>query len=1056
MAKDNFFDRLTRLMRSGPALQRKIKGQDYKASYDRALSNSNLGFRGHAGFGKESSPFSALGAYGILDRMARYSTFSTMEQTAEISTCLDIYADEICASDDKGRCLSVYSENPEIKGALEELFIDTINVDFNLRPWSRNMSKYGDFFLFVEVVPDVGVISCTPIPVNELERDEGFDPQDPAAVRFKWLNRGNKILENWQVIHMRILGNDMMLPYGTCHEASTKILTKTGIKEIKDIVVGDFVANFDKTEQKKVYSKVLGVKNSGNKQCCELRTKHNFLQTTEEHWISVYKDGEFTDKQVKNINVGDFLVIDRNHNLSTNVKINKTFDKTNKNGWQNSKKYVPECVDEEFAQLFGFLLGDGWRIKNAISFACGVNQEQNDFYAKILEKYSGKNIRTSQDKTQMIIGSKMLSSVFLNMGFVGKASTKRIPSWVYGLSEKHKKAFIKGFVDADGSCSNIDKWKCKRYQIEIANYDLCKDLKTLIQSIGYKSGQIGTRTRKSGQIGTRKFKKILPSYYFYFFETNLVQPKKNDVKNRISNDFIVEPVISKHEIGKRETYDIWVEHSDHNFYANGIVTHNSVLDGARRVHSQLTLMEDAMLTYRVVRSPERRVFYIDIGNTAPNDVPSFMEATKAALRSNTLVDRQNGRTDQRYNPISIEEDYFIPIRGEAGGTKIETLAGGQHVSATEDVEYLQKKLFAALKVPRAYFGYDEGVGSKATLASEDVKFSRTISIMQKIIIAEFNKLAILHLYAKGFDGEDLVNFELFLTNPSSIAVQQKLALWNDRMDIAAKAKEAGLVGEEWIQEEILGFTPEDISKTKHARKEDVLFAKELEAIAVSDESQERHATVDPFDPSNYQVPGAEVEKNPASGGQPGVTDSELVKGIAKFDQDGQIMKSETAPGVSPVKATPYATRMRRNDKRQVGQGGIGNLGMPNFKRMLDYSGKHQYNTDIYDTDFANRKNEHFEMERSLKKSVEVPRSIRKMLDEMDRSIGRNKTKILVETFEKQEREQETSDKLSLLLEQAFPENTSLLNEINIPGKDLLEGEEDLETSEIIKDLEKDD
>lgn len=664
MAKDNFYQRLTRLFRSGPAIQRRIKGQDYKAFYDKSLAHRNLGYRGPAPFGKESSPFSMLGGYGILDRIARYSEFSEMEWTGEIGAALDIYADESCATDEKGKAFHIYSENTEIKKALEELFYDTMNVEFSLRPWIRNLVKYGDFFLYNEIIPDIGIINCTPLPVNELEREEGFDPEDPAAIRFKWLTRGNKTLENWQITHFRILGNDLFLPYGT-----------------------------------------------------------------------------------------------------------------------------------------------------------------------------------------------------------------------------------------------------------------------------------------------------------------------------------------------------------------------SVLESARRIWKQLTMMEDAMLVYRVVRSPERRVFYIDVGQTAPNDIPSFMEAAKAALRSNTLTDRQNGRNDFRYNPVSVDEDYFIPTRGDTNGTKIETLAGGQHVSATEDVEYLQKKLFSALKVPRAYLGYDESLSSKSTLAQEDIRFSRTINIIQKIIIAEFNKLAMLHLYAKGFDGEDLVDFELFLSNPSSVALQQKLALWNDRIDIASKFKESGLVSENWIQTELLSFTKEDITKEKELRKEDILYQKEMEAIAVSDENQERQAVVDPFDQSSYQVPGADVEKQ-AVNVEPGMPDNELVSSISKFDSEGNVLRMDIPPGQSPVQATPYATHRRRNDKRRVGMGGDFNLQNPQFAKMLDMGGKNKGNADPYDYEFLkkNNLNEEFranekeilEMKKVLRKPPTLSFEMRKMLERMSRGINLRKNKVILEGFDKRldEEMNKTGDLLS--------------------------------------------
>ena len=141
---------------------------------------------------------------------------------------------------------------------------------------------------------------------------------------------------------------------------------------------------------------------------------------------------------------------------------------------------------------------------------------------------------------------------------------------------------------------------------------------------------------------------------------------------------------------------------------------------------------------------------------------------------------------------------FLPVRGGESGTKIDTLAGGQNTAAIEDVEYIQKKLFAALKIPKAYLGYDEEVGSKATLAQEDIRFSRSIQRIQKTIIAELNKMAMIHLYSHGYEGEDLLDFTLKLSNPSSIAQQQKLELIRSKFEIAGTAPE-GVVSRKWIR-----------------------------------------------------------------------------------------------------------------------------------------------------------------------------------------------------------------------------------------------------------------
>ena len=178
--------------------------------------------------------------------------------------------------------------------------------------------------------------------------------------------------------------------------------------------------------------------------------------------------------------------------------------------------------------------------------------------------------------------------------------------------------------------------------------------------------------------------------------------------------------------------------------------------------------------------------------------------------------------------MSVDEDYFIPVRGGDTGTKIESLAGGQNTSAIEDVEYIQKKLFAALKIPKAYLGYDEDIGAKATLAQEDIRFSRTITRIQKTVLAELNKLAMIHLYAHGFADEDLLDFELQLSNPSAIAQQQKLELINTKFSIAGSAPE-GVVSRSWILKNVMGFTRDEIDEISRQKMAEKIQDLELEA-----------------------------------------------------------------------------------------------------------------------------------------------------------------------------------------------------------------------------------
>ena len=464
--KGNIFQRLTSLFRAGPVVKRKVRMQTPGAS----SSAAQLFKRAH-----NDVYNTTLSAYGSFDRMSRYSDFAEMEATPEIASALDIYSEETTSPDEHGRALHIFCENDIQKELLETLFYDTLNVEFNLVMWVRNLCKYGDFFLFNDIDPEFGVVNAFPIPISEMEREEGFDPENPGAVRFRWLTQGNSVLENWQITHFRLLGNDAFLPYGS-----------------------------------------------------------------------------------------------------------------------------------------------------------------------------------------------------------------------------------------------------------------------------------------------------------------------------------------------------------------------SVLESARRIWRQLILIEDAMLVYRVIRAPERRVFYIDVGNVPPEDVPNYLEQATSTLKRAPVIDKDNGKVDLRYNPLSVDEDYFIPVRGGDSGTKIDTLAGGQNTAAIEDVEYIQKKLFAALKIPRAYLGYDEDVGAKATLAQEDIRFSRTIQRIQKTVIAELNKVAMIHLFVHGYEGEDLIDFELKLSNPSSVAQLQKLELISTRFDIAGKVPE-GMLDRRWVQKNVLGLTDKVIDEINEGRKEDKVLDADVEAAAAGGE-----------------------------------------------------------------------------------------------------------------------------------------------------------------------------------------------------------------------------
>lgn len=240
----------------------------------------------------------------------------------------------------------------------------------------------------------------------------------------------------------------------------------------------------------------------------------------------------------------------------------------------------------------------------------------------------------------------------------------------------------------------------------------------------------------------------------------------------------------------------------------------SVLEPARRIWRQLTLLEDAMMAYRIVRSPERRVFYIDIGNIEPNDVEQYMQKVITTMKRNQVIDDQTGRVDLRYNPLSIEEDYFLPTHGPNTSTKVESLPGGTYTGDIDDVKYLRDKLFSALKVPQSYLSRgEESDEDKATLAQKDIRFARTIQRLQRSLITELEKIGIIHLYTLGFRGDDLISHALTLNNPSKIAELQELEHWRTKFDVASAATD-GFFSKRWVAVNIFGLTDEEFLRNQ--------------------------------------------------------------------------------------------------------------------------------------------------------------------------------------------------------------------------------------------------
>ena len=264
----------------------------------------------------------------------------------------------------------------------------------------------------------------------------------------------------------------------------------------------------------------------------------------------------------------------------------------------------------------------------------------------------------------------------------------------------------------------------------------------------------------------------------------------------------------------------------------------SVLEAARRIWRQLTLLEDAMMAYRIVRSPERRVFYIDVGNIDPQDVEQYMQKVMTSMKRNQVIDPDTGRVDLRYNPLSIEEDYFMPVRGSTSNSKIDNLSGGQFTGDIDDVKYLRDKLFSALKIPQSYLSRGDGADEdKTTLAQKDIRFARTIQRLQRAVISELEKIGLIHLYTLGYKGDDLISHKLYLNNPSRIAELQEVEYWKTKFDVAGSATE-NFFSKQWIAKNLFGLSEDDFIKNQRELFYDKKFNSQLEQAGQDQMEQE--------------------------------------------------------------------------------------------------------------------------------------------------------------------------------------------------------------------------
>lgn len=253
----------------------------------------------------------------------------------------------------------------------------------------------------------------------------------------------------------------------------------------------------------------------------------------------------------------------------------------------------------------------------------------------------------------------------------------------------------------------------------------------------------------------------------------------------------------------------------------------SVLEPARWIWKRLMLLEDAAMVYRLQRAPQRYAFYIDVGDMPPKEAMGFLHKMRQQYKKTKFYNPQTGKLDLKYNPLSQDEDFFVPVRKGVQATKIDVV-GSPSWQHMEDIEYFRLKLYAAIKVPKVYLG-SEAPRAKGVLSQEDVRFARTVLRIQREVRNGLKKKCRIHLAALGIDPSK-VDFEVYMTTPSSIFELAQLEVRNAKADFAGRMSQ--FVSLHWILQKVFGLSDEEIEYIIKERHQEQLADAEIQAKAM--------------------------------------------------------------------------------------------------------------------------------------------------------------------------------------------------------------------------------
>lgn len=718
-----------------------------------------------------------------INRLERYKEYEQMDEVGEVSLALDLYADEASLVDpERKHTLIIKAANSAVQDCLEDLFYKTLLMDNNIRPIIRYLCKMGDYP--GEIVPNrdrTGVAALKFMNVYNFTRVEtkygdlvGFYYQDEVMEEPTFLHP-------WQVMHLRLTSfENIYHPYGKCGIITSKIWTDAGFKQMKDLQPGDMVYTFNglKAEPTKVVKFV----SSGKKPTLLIKTKYRTIQYTPEHPVLAhYRSNNILTRhfmQAKDLKLGHRLILPKIDLVNIPVV----------HHCLNTKNHE---VTQEVSRLIGYYTASGWIDGETIKFSLSSNRSAYDNLKSMLAS-AGFDVEPMLDGNVASVANTSL------VEFLKTIDNNHVPGWMFKTNKEIRLAYADGFAEASPSPDHMVR---DRMSLQTNSKELAEEIRVLIEQCYVKVLNIVPFESSICVDG------IFKRYNYYKISWKRAPLVNNFVQNYVSDE-----ILSIEDGGEVEVGDIQVESVHHSFISDGVVVHNSILEGGRRAFKQLRLMEDAALIYRITRASDKRMFKIPVGHIPTKEIPEYIQSIAREFKKNRFYDARTGQFNERFSPLIQEDDFFLPVRPDGIGPEITTLAGAKNLDDIKDIEYFKKKLIAPLKIPFKRVGIGEGAGEpqKESLSSTDSEFAKAVQWIQREVSVGLTKVAICHLAMQGFTIDEIKDFSIAMSATSAIDELYRIEAWSSRATVMSDLKDLKWFPKVWIVSRFTDLSPEEI------------------------------------------------------------------------------------------------------------------------------------------------------------------------------------------------------------------------------------------------------